>query len=134
VTFARALATMGQWLSRSAEAPNAALLSVVEPVPFEEAALQPDVRKHLAPLRSTLKFLNTWAPWWVLRMLMNAVGGAEQLQPDTPPLVETDITLLGDDLTPLAARIYEPPHLVGKPSPLLFYCHGGGWCMGSIQT
>ena len=125
---------MGQWLSRTAGAPNAALLSAVKPVPFEEAALKPDVRKHLASLRFVIKVLDVIAPVWLIRLFADFAAGGDPPQPNTPPPVETDITLLGDDLTPLAARIYEPPHLFGQAGPLLFFVHGGGFVAGGIKS
>ena len=50
------------------------------------------------------------------------------------PTVEVDATedlVLPNDVP---VRIYYPPAANDAPLPWLLYCHGGGWCLGSIET
>lgn len=120
---------------------KAALLApaAAAPASFEEAALLPDVRAFLVPVRWLSPLVDS-APPWLTRFIMHATlagkppAAGQPPLPGAPPLGETDLSLRGDDGAPLAARIYEPPHLAGKSAPLVIYIHGGGWIAGGIET
>jgi acetyl esterase len=119
--------------SSSAPAAAPAAPPAVAPISFAEAPLNADVRAHLAPLGPVFALM-PYLPWAATRFMMDAAAGQDPPQPGAPPPAEINLSLLGEDGKPRAARIYEPRHLIGKPSPLVFYVHGGGWCVGSIAS
>ena len=58
--------------------------------------------------------------------------GAEVLDLPRAPLARVeDATVPGGDGTPLPARLYAPSH---DRLPVLLYCHGGGFTIGSVDT
>jgi acetyl esterase len=129
------------WSSPRADALGTAVAAALLPndddvphlVPFAEAALQADVRAFATPLLPLFSFMQS-VPWFVSRMLLDMAGGADPPLPGAPPPLQTACEMLSaDGSTKLAARIYEPQHLAGgKSAPLVFFVHGGGWCMGSL--
>ncbi len=57
-------------------------------------------------------------------------------RPDVPPVASvTDVPIARPDGSALIARLYRPRQAAsGQILPLLVYCHGGGWCIGDIES
>lgn len=57
-------------------------------------------------------------------------------RPDAPPVASvSEVPMARADGSALITRLYRP--LQATPDavlPLLVYCHGGGWCLGSVGT
>lgn len=57
-------------------------------------------------------------------------------RPDPPPVASvTEVPMARPDGSALLARLYRP--LSAQPDavlPLLIFCHGGGWCVGDVES
>jgi acetyl esterase len=57
-------------------------------------------------------------------------------QPAPPAIAETRELQASGPLGPIRLRLYHPKSAAqrGGPSPVLVYCHGGGWVIGDLDT
>jgi len=89
---------------------------------------------ELAPLVASLPVESDWSDMPAARTQMLALMGAMLDQPDPPGLSHADRRIPGPAGSPeVRVRVYRPEG-VDAPLPGVLYLHGGGFCIGSIET
>jgi acetyl esterase len=102
----------------------------------EFAVVPPDARPGIDPIFQAI--LDAFP------MTFNAADGVElartrlkrlQAPPEMlPDLRIEDRTIGYGDVSEVAVRVYWPHAGTGSPLPVVVYYHGGGWCLGDLDT
>jgi acetyl esterase len=64
----------------------------------------------------------------------NREGAAAVARRPPLPMARVEPLSIPGPAAPIPARLYAPPGAPPPPRPLLVYFHGGGWCVGSLET
>ncbi|MFC7068976.1 alpha/beta hydrolase [Halobaculum lipolyticum] len=96
------------------------------------ADLDPDLRRVVSDIESL-----GVPPWHALsvreaRRIEDDLFGGDGDPTETLPVASTlDLGIEGPDGDDLPLRVYRPPE---TPAPTLVFFHGGGWCLGTLDS